>query len=72
MVVLQLDPDLLGKMTEPRRFGTLRGEWVEIPVPLTHGTLAKLLDGEAADGEVVRAQLSAKMTVLLMDTSRPS
>ncbi|MGN6586979.1 MAG: Crp/Fnr family transcriptional regulator [Solirubrobacterales bacterium] len=25
------------------RFGTLRGEWVEIPVPLTHSTLAELV-----------------------------
>lgn len=25
------------------RFGTLRGEWVEIPVPLTHATLAELV-----------------------------
>jgi len=25
------------------RFGTLRGEWVEIPVPFTHSTLAELV-----------------------------
>ncbi|HET8565641.1 MAG TPA: helix-turn-helix domain-containing protein [Solirubrobacterales bacterium] len=42
------------------RFGKLRGEWVEIPVPLTHATLAELVAARRPSVTTALSRLSAE------------
>ena len=42
------------------RFGRMRGEWVEIPVPLTHGLLAELVGARRPSVSTVVSRLQSR------------
>jgi CRP/FNR family cyclic AMP-dependent transcriptional regulator len=50
------------------RFGRLRGEWVEVPVPLTHSTLAELVAARRPSVTTALSRLQAR-EVLIRDGS---
>lgn len=49
------------------RFGQMRGEWVEIPVPLTHGTLSELVGARRPSVTTALSQLQENRILLRTD-----